>query len=99
MPVNKELIAKEEYCSINNIEVAFIDRLYEYGLLEIRSVEQRHFIHLDQLQTLERFTRLHYDLDINMEGIDAIANLLERVKTMQQEIQELKSRLHIYSIE
>jgi len=99
MPTNNDLIAKEEYCMHNNIEVAFIDRLYEYGLIEIRSVERKQFIQLDQLQELERFTRLHYDLDINMEGIDAIANLLQKVKAMQEEIRALKSRLHIYTLE
>lgn len=99
MPVNNDLIAKEEYCIHNNIEVTFIDNLYEYGLIEIRSVEQKHFIHCDQLRELERFARLHYDLDINMEGLDVIAHLLEKVKTMQQEIQALKNQLHIYSLE
>ncbi len=99
MSINKDLIAKEEYCIHNNIEVTFIDRLHEYGLIEIRSVEQRHFIHCDELQELEKFTRLHYELDINMEGIDVIVHLLDRMKTLQQEIQTLKNQLHVYTIE
>lgn len=99
MPTNNELIAKEEYCIYNNVEITFIDRLHEYGLIEIRSVEQEHFILTDQLQELERYTRLHYDLDINMEGIDVIARLLEKMKTMQQEMQSLRNQLHVYSTE
>ncbi len=99
MPANNDLIAKETYCVYNNIDIAFIDRLHEYGLIEIRSVEQKQFIHSDQLQELERFARLHYDLDINLEGIDVIARLLEKVKVLQQEVRGLQDRLRIYSDE
>jgi hypothetical protein len=40
--------------------------------------------------------RLHYDLDINLEGIEAITYLLNRVKNMQAEIIALKNRLRLY---
>jgi hypothetical protein len=40
--------------------------------------------------------RLHYDLDINLEGIEAITSLLNRVKSMQEEIRELRNRLEGY---
>jgi hypothetical protein len=44
-----------------------------------------------ELQKLEQIIRLHYDLDINLEGIDAIAHLAERIKMMQNEITGLKN--------
>jgi hypothetical protein len=40
--------------------------------------------------------RLHYDLDINLEGIEAITCLLDRVRSMQEEIRELRNRLGVY---
>ena len=39
---------------------------------------------------------MYYDLSINFEGIDAIHHLLNRVKSMQQEIGHLRKKLTIY---
>lgn len=40
--------------------------------------------------------RLHYDLEINIEGIDAIYNLLEQVNSLRKEITTLNNRLRLY---
>lgn len=75
-------------------ESSFIRLLHEYGFIHIVSVEEKQFIEQDELQTFEKLMHLHYDLDINMEGIEAIRFLLERVQAMQDEIAYLKSRLN-----
>jgi hypothetical protein len=48
------------------------------------------------LHILEKIVRLYYDLDINIEGIDAVINLLQRMEDMQHEIVLLKNRLRLY---
>ena len=40
--------------------------------------------------------RMHYDLDINMEGIDVIAHLLKRIDSLQQELKMAKNRLRLF---
>ncbi len=40
--------------------------------------------------------RLHYDMEINVEGIEAINYLLQRMKTLQAEMVSLKNRLRLY---
>jgi hypothetical protein len=40
--------------------------------------------------------RLHFDMDINIEGIETITHLLERIEQMQQEITQLKNRVGVY---
>ena len=35
-------------------------------------------------------------MDINLEGLETISHLLRQIKVMQQEMQELKSRLGLY---
>jgi cell shape-determining protein MreC len=40
--------------------------------------------------------RWYYDLDINIEGIEALNYLLEKVKSLQEEIQQLKNELRFY---
>jgi hypothetical protein len=39
---------------------------------------------------------LHYELHINIEGIDAIYNLLKQVELLQLEIRTLKNKLNSY---
>lgn len=87
---NDELIPTEEFCNFHNIEYSFISSLEDSGLISITSVEQTTFIPVDELQKLEKFIRLHYDLDINLEGIETIYHLLEKIEHLQKEILQLK---------
>ena len=47
---------------------------------------------------LEKFIRLYYELDINLEGIETITHLLQRINSLQDEIIILKNRLRLYEI-
>jgi hypothetical protein len=96
---NDELILAEEFCTHHNIGVAFIDSLRDYGLIEIMSLEQERYIPGSQLHKVEQLMRLHYDLNINLEGIDAICNLLDRVRDLQSQVTLLKNRLRAYEQE
>ena len=98
MQITEDLIPQEICCIQYDIEVSFIQQLGEYGLIDIITVEEKPFIHSNQLGELEKFIRMHYDLDINMEGIDAIAHLLAKVKNLQSEIISLKNRLQVFAI-
>ena len=91
-----DLIPAEEFCTRYKAELSFISYLRDFGLIEITSVEENDYVPHNQLGRLEQLTRLHYDLDINLEGIDAITHLLERVKDLQSEIIHLKNKLSIY---
>jgi len=93
---NNELILAEEFCTHYKIQLSFINNLNQFGLIEITSVEEKPYIPQSQLQKLEQIIRLHHDLDINLEGIEAITHLLNRVKSLQTEIAGLKNRLSIY---
>jgi hypothetical protein len=91
---NEDLIAISEFCIHYNAEISFIHSLREYGLIETTIIENSVFIPKEQLPQLEKFTRLHYDMDINLQGIEAINNLLQRVHDLQIEITQLKNKLH-----
>ena len=86
-------------CTHYNIEVSFITSLTEYGLLEITTIEEAQYIEEEKIRDLEKLIQLHYDLDINMEGIDAIYNLLNRVEGLQHELSALRNRLKFYENE
>lgn len=88
-----ELIIVSEYCHQCHIEPSFIELLEEGGLIEICTQGGEHYLLVSQLPTLERYSRMYYDLSINMEGIDAIRHLLERMEAMRREMDILRKRL------
>lgn len=90
------LIALNEFCTSHNIEISFISSLQETGLVEVTTIDESGFIDAGQLQQLEKFIRLYYELDINLEGIETISHLLERITLLQEENIKLKNRLRLY---
>jgi len=93
---NEHMISAAEFCDCHHIEISFIDSLKETGLIEIATIEEMTYIRESQLNDLEKIVRLYYDLDINIEGIDTVINLLQRMQDMQHEIALLKNRLRLY---
>lgn len=89
-------IAIAEFCSCHRIDYTFIESLSEYGLVQITTVGETRVLDRDQIREVEKMVRLHYDLDINLEGIDAISHLLHRVSELQKEVQLLQNRLRRY---
>jgi chaperone modulatory protein CbpM len=89
----EELIPAKDFCIHNNIEYSFISSLENSGLISVTSVKRSSFIHVEEIHKLEKFVRLHYDLDINIEGIETINYLLERMEEMQKEIIQLRNKL------
>jgi len=90
------LISLDVFCTSHEIETSFISSLHEAGLIEVTTIEEAGFLNSEQLQQLERYIRFYYELNINLEGIDAIKHLLNRVNEMHDEITALRNRLSLY---
>ena len=90
------LILIEQFCTNHNIGFSFIDSLNQFGLVEIVIVDEQKYLPHDQLSDVERMMRLHYELDINMEGIDAISGLLQRVNELQRQLVIAQNKLRLY---
>ena len=71
-----ELIIVSEYCHKCHIEPSFIELLQEGGLIEVHIEGGEHYLLVSQLPEVERYSRMYYDLSINMEGIDALQSQL-----------------------
>ena len=93
------LVKIDEFCANHNIEVSFISSLQQNGLIEITTIKDSGFIDSNQLLQLEKIVRLYYELDINLEGIETINFLLQRINSMQNEITGLRNRLRLYEME
>ncbi|MDP4274402.1 MAG: chaperone modulator CbpM [Bacteroidota bacterium] len=92
----ENLIPINEFCNNYNIEISFISSLQKSGLIEFTIIEDSLFIDVDQLQQLEKIVHFYYELDINLEGIETINHLLQRINAQQKEIIMLKNRLRLY---
>ncbi|MES2457006.1 MAG: chaperone modulator CbpM [Bacteroidota bacterium] len=91
-----QLITITQYCVNYDIETQFIEALEESGIIELTIVDAERYIHEQQFGDLERYIHFHYDLHINIEGIDAIRHLLGKIDAMHQEINQLKSKLYLH---
>jgi hypothetical protein len=76
----------------------FIYSLRDYGLIDVVSSEGNDYLTVDKLNELEKIIRLHYDLEVNVEGIDVILHLLKQLDDAEQRLNELKNQLKIYSL-
>ncbi|MFD2921297.1 chaperone modulator CbpM [Terrimonas rubra] len=86
-------ITIQECCTHYRVETSFVYSLQEYGLIEIIHNGEEQYIHYEQLALLEKYMHLHYDLDINFEGLDAIAHLLRHIENLQTEVKTLRNEL------
>jgi len=90
------LISADEFCTCHNIEFSFMRNLQDFGMIEMVTRQEVSYIPESQLEKIERILRLHEELEINIEGIDAINHLLKKIGTMQSEIIRLQNRLRLY---
>ena len=90
------LIQLAQFCAIHNVDTAFIFALQEYELVEIVVIEETHYLPEAQLLEVEKMLRLHYELEINLEGIDAIATLLKQIAALKQELIVTKNKLRVF---
>ena len=92
----KDLIPAEEICVRYKVERQFVSSLNQSGIIEIVKFEETEYIHCDHLADFEKMRRLHTELDINLEGLEAIAHLLRQIEDLQKDNRQLKNRLGIY---
>lgn len=93
------LILIEQICSHHNAELLFINSLHELGLIEIVVIENNSYLTQEQLRDIEKMIHFHYELNINVEGIDVISNLLKQVDALQHELIITKNKLRFFETE
>jgi hypothetical protein len=92
----ENFISLETLCSHYNVELSFFLNLNEIGLLEIQTVEQLQYVHQDSIYEIEKMIRMHQDLEVNLEGIDVVFNLLQKIDSLKKELTEVRNRLRLY---
>lgn len=93
------LIILDELLRNSKIEPSFIILLEDEGLINITIKEGKRYVNESQLGNLVRFANWYYDLSINIEGIDVIHNLLDKMHSMEHELHSLRRLLHYHQNE
>lgn len=94
-----DLILIEQVCEHHQVEFAFIDSLRELGLVQVVVIEDCEYIPQKQLKDVEKMIRFYRELNINIEGIDAIHHLLKRIENLEQELLNAKNKLREFKVE
>lgn len=92
----KNLIPISQFCEKYELEFSFIDSLNEFGLIEIIYIDKDQFIAIEKIHQVEKIIRLHDELGVNLEGIDIITNLIQRIELLQEEVYRIQNRLRVY---
>lgn len=78
-----ERISREECVRVYKIDLAFFNELEEAGLIETVKEENTVYLHYNKLAHFEKLVTWHYDLGINIPGLEVICQLLDRIERMQ----------------
>jgi len=93
---DKELISVQKVIVHHNLDEQFIESIESFQLIEFVVKDSNKYLYTEQLPILEKIIRLHYDLEVNMQGIDVINNMLQRMDSVHKTIQQLENKLKLY---
>ncbi len=92
----EEFIEIQAFCIRSQAEPSFLEALCEAGLLVVENRADKKYFPASQVPELEKMIRFHYEMDINLEGIEVIQHLLQQMQQMQREKLLLQQRLSVY---
>ena len=70
----------------HQIEPQFVIDLYKNDLVVLHERNQEYFIEENDLKLIERFIEFHYNLGVNIEGLEVIHHLLKQIETLQKQL-------------
>lgn len=83
-------------CLHYKLEISFFNTLNENGLIEIQLVDEIQYVHKESIYEIEKIVRMHKELEVNIEGIDVVLNLLQKIDALQTELLTVRNRLLLY---
>jgi hypothetical protein len=92
----EKLILVNQLCVHYQVEMSLFSVLQDFGIIELLTIEDAHFIHEDKIRVVEKVVRMQKDLNLNLESIDIVLNLLDKINDLQSELNTVKNRLRLY---
>ncbi|MCY0969382.1 chaperone modulator CbpM [Chryseobacterium wangxinyae] len=92
-----ERISREDLVKIYNIEITFFDELVDNGLLNVETENNVRYLMYHDLHIFERFANWHYDLEINLPGLEVIHHMLQKMDELSHKNRNLMNKLSAIS--
>ncbi len=89
-------ISVQQFCIHYNIPESFVDSLSNFDLIRIVIIDKTNHIQIEEINRIERLMRMHYELNVNFEGLDVINNLINQVNSLHEDIEKLKNKIDFY---
>ncbi|MHA6697317.1 chaperone modulator CbpM [Chryseobacterium sp. A321] len=87
--MKSDRISKEELIKLYQIEVEFFQELESCGLIQTRIENEVTYLLYEELGQFERLLNFHYDLEVNVPGLEIITRLLTQIESLQSENRRL----------
>lgn len=95
MEIEKYFLVKQ-FCVSHNIEIELIESLHEIGFIQILQIQNQNYIHLESLPILEKAIRLNQELAIEINELEIVLGLIDKIENLQKENKVLKAKLERY---
>ncbi len=95
MEIEKYFLVRQ-FCISHDIEIELIESLHEIGFIKIRQIENQNYIHFESLSILEKAIRLNRDLALEINELEIVLGLLEKIENLQEKNKVLKAKLESY---
>ena len=94
-----QLVSLKEFCGYHNVEYTFVYSLCESDLVSYTTISGEIYVKPDYVGLLEKMVRIHLDLGINSEGVEAIIHLLKKIDDLESELKLLHNKIDFYENE
>lgn len=95
---NDQLVRVDVFCQYCEVEEQFIFSLHEAQLIQLSQSGNDYYLLTETLPEVEKLCRFHYDLEINIAGIETIQHLLQTIAELQRQNAALKNQLRLQEI-
>lgn len=89
-------ISIEEFSEFHHIDLRLIEEFIDFGLVDSQKQSGQPCIREEDIEPLEAMVRLHAELGVNLEGIEAIMHMRQRMKKLRARVEELEQLLNRY---
>ena len=82
----KKYITIKELAKFHELDEGYIMEFIHYGIIPVQEKKTILQVHLDDVEELERAIRLNKDLEVNMQGVEIICRLRNRLVELQERL-------------
>ena len=95
LPASSELVTIDELARLSKQHLDMIKLMVDWGLIEPSITDPQPLFFEATVPTIWKIMRIRKDLGVNWSGIGVILTLLERVESLEKEVERLEQNCNI----